>query len=104
MGTNNTQYMRNHKAVYKARGKAKEYECSSLCGKMALDWALIHGKDGSDVMHFIPLCRFCHTVYDGNTRKGAKQSQKSKMKMSEAKEGRSWSKARREAYEARWKE
>lgn len=58
------RYNWQHGQVTKLRGSAKTHVCEELCGSQAAEWAQIHGKDGSDVQHFRPLCRPCHQKYD----------------------------------------
>lgn len=57
-------YYGRHARVVRVRGSASEYACVD-CGKPAVDWAQIHGTDGTDPHeHYQPRCRFCHRVYD----------------------------------------
>lgn len=56
-------YFRNHGRVYAARGKASARDCAR-CDMPAKDWAQVHDTDGTEVTHYIPLCRSCHLRYD----------------------------------------
>jgi hypothetical protein len=58
------EYFRQHRQVYKARGKASQHVCEHCKGKTALDWALVHGQDGNSPSSYISLCRSCHVIYD----------------------------------------
>lgn len=62
-----SNYSTIHKRVYRARGIAASYKCE-FCPEQALDWAWIHGKEGSPE-DFMPLCRKCHVDYDGVAQK-----------------------------------
>ena len=73
MATLDLQYQRLHRMVFKARGRAGRHPCFDVndqgCKNMARDWAQIHNTDGTEPIHYIPLCRRCHaTGYDGNLR------------------------------------
>lgn len=57
------EYANCHYAVRKTHGKASEYMCEH-CERDACDWALIHGKNLSDINGYMPLCRSCHYKYD----------------------------------------
>jgi hypothetical protein len=57
-------YSAKHKRVSRTRGAARNYPCADECGRQAMDWALIHGRDGRDPDSYRPLCRSCHMVYD----------------------------------------
>jgi NAD-dependent SIR2 family protein deacetylase len=57
-------YRARHERIYKARGKAKYYQCVDCLKKQASDWALEHGKSGFDPFDYKPLCRRCHILYD----------------------------------------
>lgn len=57
-------YQARHRRVEKIRGKAYEHLCSNCCD-MGADWALRHGRDPRDPASYDPLCRRCHTIYDG---------------------------------------
>ena len=61
------------------RGMASAHQCSAQCGRMAVDWAYDHadareqvGHDeqgrelpySTDVQHYQPMCRSCHTLFD----------------------------------------
>jgi len=61
--SDNPGLIARHDRVRYDRGWADEYECQN-CDRQALDWAQIHGTDGMDVMHYVPLCRYCHVLYD----------------------------------------
>lgn len=71
-----------HRRVYRARGKASEYNCTS-CGSQAVDWAYDHldpneksevqdhgGRRSvlipysTDVNRYQPMCRKCHFAFD----------------------------------------
>lgn len=58
-----SDYVRRHALVVKARGKAALYPCGE-CGCQARDWATIHERAGWDVGDYRPLCRKCHLRYD----------------------------------------
>jgi hypothetical protein len=63
--TATSEYVRIHKRIYKARGKASGQQCVR-CPKQAHDWARIHGQDGQDPWaDYVPMCRSCHIRYDG---------------------------------------
>ena len=65
-----SKYHRAHRAVERARGKAKDHTCL-VCGQPAYDWALkteLHifgSRSYSDnVDDYEPLCRSCHRMRD----------------------------------------
>jgi hypothetical protein len=59
------EYYKQHRAVYAARGKASDYECSSdNCEREAAEWAQIHDLDPENVASYQPMCRSCHREYD----------------------------------------
>lgn len=60
-------YFGGHRRVRQARGPAKERTCP--CGKQAQHWALIHGEDGTEPMHYKAMCVPCHFAYDGVAEK-----------------------------------
>lgn len=57
------EYQRQHAAVYRARGKARDYQCVD-CDNRAADWSLAHELDPNDVQSYFPRCRKCHLEYD----------------------------------------
>jgi hypothetical protein len=59
-----SKYHKNHVMVRKARGPAWMQPCAN-CGNGASDWATIHGESGEQPVHYLPLCRACHVIYDG---------------------------------------
>ena len=61
-------YSANHNRVRKMRGSASNFLCEGGCQGRARDWALVHGKDGTDPASYVPLCRRCHYRYDGETQ------------------------------------
>lgn len=62
-------YSGAHRRVYRTRGKASSYPCDE-CGAQGrdMDWAHIHGTDGSNPNNYRPLCVPCHKRYDGPAR------------------------------------
>lgn len=73
MGMSN-EYQRAHRAVVKARGKAREYPCHE-CGLPALEWAYQHNdpderRDSHGLLFSLeprsyePMCRPCHHQFD----------------------------------------
>lgn len=56
-------YGQRHERVRKARGPASEHLCAD-CGSDAQEWATIHGRDGSEIEDYRPLCCACHGRYD----------------------------------------
>ena len=62
-------YVRRHRMVRQARGRAKTHRCTHCAGrgitKRAHDWATIHGRDGLKPEDYLPLCKKCHHTYDG---------------------------------------
>ena len=53
-----------HKRLRKARGKAIEHQCVR-CPSQAIQWAQVHGEDGTDVWtDYVPMCISCHLRYD----------------------------------------
>lgn len=77
-----------HVRIWKARGKAAAHLCANGCGRQAAHWAYDHkdpyeitgwsnqGRDkrrvpvrySTNLNHYTPLCRPCHTVLDGSGR------------------------------------
>lgn len=96
-----SEYMRRHKDVYKARGKAIDYKCVD-CGKKAREWSTVRGTDGSDPhAHYEPRCVPCHTRYDDKAAKvsaaqrGTTRSVESNEKRSKTLTGRTLSEEHR---------
>jgi hypothetical protein len=58
-----SNYWTVHTRVRRERGPAKTRNCEH-CSAQAHDWAIIHGKDGTDPADYMPLCRGCHIRYD----------------------------------------
>lgn len=58
------EYLRQHEAVRKARGKATEHGCAT-CDRQAREWAYIHGEDRDNIQSYQPMCIPCHRAYDG---------------------------------------
>lgn len=93
------EYLRNHKLVYRLRGKAREHGCAH-CGVAAHEWATLHGADGSDPWeHYMPLCRSCHKRYDEPCR-GRVLSAETRDKIATAARGRPASDTQRAAVSA----
>jgi hypothetical protein len=57
-------YFVNHAMVRKARGPAWRQRCAH-CDAPAADWATMRGATGESPDDYIPLCRSCHSKYDG---------------------------------------
>ena len=58
-------YGAKHARVYTDRGRPGAFLCEGGCGSAAKDWAMIHGRDGTDpAKDYVPLCRSCHRRYD----------------------------------------
>lgn len=55
---------RQHRAVQRKYGVAKNYNCTFCYGRQAAEWAWQHGADPDDPFSYVPLCRLCHTDYD----------------------------------------
>lgn len=75
-----------HRAIYAARGKAREHECA--CGAPAAEWAYQHNGGESertetvqsgryaggtlaystDPSHYAAMCRRCHRAFDKKRR------------------------------------
>lgn len=66
MPSNASDYMRAHKDVWAALGKASERTCP--CGEQARDWAYqgdAPEKFSSDPNDYKAMCRGCHVRLDG---------------------------------------
>ena len=66
-------YTSLHYRIYRDRGKASAENCTHCAeagvAKQALDWAQIHGTDGTDIWaDYVALCRKCHMRYDAEAR------------------------------------
>jgi hypothetical protein len=57
-----------HQRVQKFRGKASEHPCEHCKTHQAREWATIHGRAGTAISDYIPLCKKCHVAYDRETR------------------------------------
>jgi hypothetical protein len=60
-----------HFRVRAARGRAADQFCVE-CGKQAQHWAHIHGTDPAEPQNYQPMCRRCHSAYDGTGAKAVK--------------------------------
>lgn len=60
-------YSTAHSRVRRKYGRASEYICEN-CDNDARDWAWIHGQDRGDPDSYMPLCKSCHSKYDGFNR------------------------------------
>ena len=70
-------YLRRHKNVARARGRAAEHVCSEGCGKQARQWAHVHDSNPDDVQNYKPMCIGCHRTYDDIERRSS-EAQKGK--------------------------
>lgn len=63
-------YDYRHDLVENARGKAKTHRCEVCAAKgvdrQAREWSQIHDRSGDDPSDYRPLCKRCHTAYDGS--------------------------------------
>lgn len=64
MSKHDNAYGRRHQMVRRERGPASARMCAFGCGRVAEDWATIHGHTGEDPEDYIALCRHCHWDYD----------------------------------------
>lgn len=73
-------YPSAHRAIERARGKARDYCCAGNCGGRAAHWAydgadVDEVRDGrgrvysTDVEHYFPLCAREHVWYDRTLRR-----------------------------------
>lgn len=63
-------YDYRHDLAEAARGKAKTHECEVCAAKgvdrQAREWSQLHDRSGDDPWDYRPLCKRCHTAYDGS--------------------------------------
>jgi hypothetical protein len=59
-----SDYQRNHRRVYAAKGKASQQICVA-CGEQAAHWSHTHNTDPANVDNYQPRCFVCHFAYDG---------------------------------------
>lgn len=73
LATDQLTYKSLHCRLSRDRGKASAHTCvkhaEAGIDKQALDWAQVHGTDGTDIWaDYLPLCRRCHMRYDADAR------------------------------------
>jgi len=61
---NSAEYQRYHRAVRHTYGQPWDYYCVRECGRLARDWAWIHGTNPANPDNYMTLCRWCHQEYD----------------------------------------
>jgi NUMOD3 motif len=69
------EYRDLHRLIRRMRGQASRQQCVE-CGGTAADWARLHDQDGSDVWHYVSMCRKCHSAYDSGGRPMSDESRK----------------------------
>lgn len=72
--TNSAEYQRVHRLVRKKHGDPIGHRC--ICGSLADHWAWIQGFDPTDPDNYWPMCRSCHSDYDGTVPSRAKLTEK----------------------------
>jgi hypothetical protein len=65
-GMSRTDYRIIHRRKRRYDGKASEYECVD-CGDPARDWSFEHDTDPWNLDNYVPRCRRCHALYDGES-------------------------------------
>lgn len=83
-GTDDITYLGAHQRVYRAKGKAVEYDCVD-CGGPASEWSYDHADPNEKLQfmstnrgdfdvpysvnpdHYDPRCKPCHVVYDSKS-------------------------------------
>src|SRR6266487_6354175 len=70
----NHEYRKNHKRVYKFRGKANHciFQDVRNCKSVNYEWAWIHDLPVENIWSYASLCKSCHYRYDGVHLKGEK--------------------------------
>lgn len=63
-------YDYRHDLAEAARGKARTHKCE-VCAEQGIDkqareWSQLHDRTGDDPWDYRPLCKKCHTAYDGS--------------------------------------
>lgn len=96
LDSNSRDHQNTHVALRKSQGLASAHLCVMACGRMARDWAWIHGEDPYDFRSYSPACRLCHMEYDRpDWLKEERRKERERIESGRSFKG--WSKDRREA-------